>query len=96
MVLAVDVNHSSQAVKIQKEVTDMANELLRKNAEVLRIATIETAKKSERGTVDTEALETTNQPPVTTLDKVMKIQIEGRGKRRATEQGLAHMGGELK
>lgn len=96
MVLAVGVNHSSQAAKAQREVTDMTNELLRKNAEVLKTATIETAKESERGIVDIETLKTTNQSLITTLDEVVKIQTEGREKRRAAEQELARMEGELK
>ena len=74
----------------------MTNELLRKNAEVLKTATIETAKESERGIVDIETLKTTNQSLITTLDEVVKIQTEGREKRRAAEQELARMEGELK
>lgn len=96
MVLAVGVNHSSQAAKAQREVTDMTNELLRKNAEVLKTATIETARESERGIVDIETLKTTNQSLITTLDEVVKIQTEGREKRRAAELELARMEGELK
>lgn len=96
MVLAVGVNHSSQAAKAQREVTDMTNELLRKNADVLKTATIETARESERGIVDIETLKTTNQSLITTLDEVVRIQSEGREKRKAAELELARMEGELK
>lgn len=96
MVLAVGVNHSTQAAKAQREVTDMTNELLRKNAEVLKTSTIETAKEAERGIVDIETLKVTNQSLISTLDEVMKIQTEGREKRRSAELELARMEGELK
>ena len=96
MVLAVGVNHSTQAAKAQREVTDMTNELLRKNAEVLKTSTIETAKEAERGIVDIETLKVTNQSLISTLDEVMKIQTEGREKRQSAELELARMEGELK
>lgn len=96
MVLAVGITHSGQAARAQREVTDMTNELLRKNAEVLKTATIETAKESERGIVDIETLKVTNQSLITTLDEVVKIQSEGREKRRTAELELARMEGELK
>lgn len=96
MVLAVGINHSSQAAKAQREVTDMTNELLRKNAEILKTATVETAKESERGIVDIETLKTTNQSLISTLDEVVRIQKEGREKRRAAEAELSRMEGELK
>ncbi len=96
MVLAIGINHSEQAAKAQREVTDMTNELLRKNAEVLKTATIETAKESERGIVDMETLKKTNESLITTLDEVVRIQAEGRQKRKEAEVELARMEGELK
>ena len=74
MVLALGVEHSAQAVEAQKEVTDMTNELLKRNAEKLKMATIETAKESERGIVEMETLKATNESLITTLDEVMRIQ----------------------
>ena len=82
MVLALGVAHSTQAAQAQREVTDMTNELLKKNAETLKMATVETAKESERGIVDMETLKATNQSLISTLDEVMNIQEEGRRKRR--------------
>lgn len=96
MVLAIGITHSEQAARAQREVTDMTNELLRKNAEVLKTATIETARESERGVVDIETLKHTNESLITTLDEVVRIQQEGREKRRAAEAELARMEGELK
>lgn len=96
MVLAMGLSHSAEAVKAQREVTNMTNELLRKNAETLKMSTIETAKESERGVVDMETLRNTNQSLITTLDEVMKIQDEGRAKRKAAEQELGKLEGELK
>jgi uncharacterized protein YaaN involved in tellurite resistance len=96
MVLAIGINHSEQAAKAQREVTDMTNELLRKNAEVLKTATIETAKESERGIVDVETLKKTNESLISTLDEVVRIQAEGRQKRKDAEAELARMEGELK
>lgn len=96
MVLALGVTHSSQAAKAQKEVTDMTNELLRKNAETLKMATIETAKESERGVVDIETLRITNESLISTLDEVMRIQIEGRQKRKEAEIELNRIEEELK
>ena len=77
MVLALGVEHSNQAAKAQQQVTDMTNELLKKNAEKLKMASIETAKASERGIVDIETLKQTNQSLISTLDEIMKIQTEG-------------------
>lgn len=88
MVLAIGVDHSAQAAKAQREVTDMTNELLKKNAEALKIATVETAKESERGIVDIETLKKTNETLISTLDEVMHIQEEGRNKRREAEAEL--------
>ncbi len=96
MVLALGVAHSEQAVKAQREVTNMTNELLRKNAEKLKMSTIETARESERGVVDMETLRYTNQSLIQTLDEVVKIQDEGRAKRRAAEEELGRLEGELK
>lgn len=96
MVLAIGINHSEQAARAQREVTDMTNELLRKNAQVLKTATVETAKESERGIVDMETLKITNESLITTLDEVMRIQTEGRQKRQEAETELARMEGELK
>lgn len=96
MLLALGVEHSSQAAAAQREVTDMTNELLRKNAEKLKMATIETAKESERGIVDMETLKATNESLISTLDEVMNIQREGRQKRMEAEEGLRSMEQELK
>jgi uncharacterized protein YaaN involved in tellurite resistance len=96
MVIALGVAHSQQAVKAQREVTDMTNELLRKNAENLKMATVETAKESERSIVDIETLKYTNQQLITTLDEVVKIQDDGRQKRRAAEEELGRIEAELK
>lgn len=96
MVLALGVEHSAQAAQAQREVTDMTNELLKKNAEKLKLATIETAKESERGIVEMETLKTTNQTLISTLDEVMKIQEEGRQKRREAEAEMQRLEDELK
>ncbi len=96
MVLALGVTHSGQAAKAQREVTDMTNELLRKNAEMLKIATIDTAKESERGIVDIETLRITNESLISTLDEVMRIQTEGRQKRKEAEIELNRIEVELK
>lgn len=96
MVLALGITHSKEAAKAQKEVTDMTNQLLRKNAEVLKLATIETAKESERGIVDIETLKATNESLLTTLDEVVKIQVEGRERRRAAEVELQKIENDLK
>ena len=96
MVLALGVEHSAQAAAAQREVTDMTNELLRKKAEKLKMATIETAKESERGIVDMETLKATNESLISTLDEVMNIQREGRQKRAEAEEGLRSMEQELK
>ncbi len=96
MVLALGVAHSTQAARVQREVTDMTNELLRKNADTLKTATIETAKESERGVVDMETLKGTNASLITTLDEVLKIQSEGRQKRKEAEQEMVRLEEELK
>ena len=96
MVLALGVEHSTQAAAAQRQVTDMTNELLRKNAEKLKITTTETAKESERGIVDIETLKATNETLISTLDEVMAIQKEGREKRQAAEAELKVMEQDLK
>ena len=96
MVLALGLNHSKEAMEAQREVTQMTNTLLKKNAEVLKMATIETAKESERGVVEIETLQYTNQSLIETLEEVAQIQAEGRQKRQAAEVELAKMENELK
>ncbi len=96
MVIAIGLDHSQDAAKAQREVTDMTNELLKKNAEALKIASIESAKESERGIVDIETLTTTNQMLIETFDEVMKIQAEGRAKRQAAESELVRIETEMK
>lgn len=96
MVLALGVTHSQQAVEAQRSVTDMTNQLLRKNAETLKMATVETAKESERGIVDLETLKHTNESLISTFDEVLKIQTEGREKRRNAEAEMQRMEDELK
>ena len=90
------MTHSEQAAKAHKEVTDMTNELLRKNAEILKTSTIATARESERGIVDMETLKHTNESLISTLDEVMQIQSEGQQKRRAAETELCKMEEQLK
>ena len=96
MVLALGVEHSTQAAQAQRQVTDMTNELLRKNAEKLKMATVDTARESERGIVDMETLKATNESLISTLDEVMNIQREGRQKRQEAEAELRTMEQELK
>ncbi len=96
MVLAMGVEHSTQAAQAQREVTDLTNELLKKNAERLKVATVETARESERGIVDMETLRVTNESLISTLDEVMRIQKEGKEKRREAEQEMNRLEGELK
>lgn len=96
MVLALGVAHSAQAASAQREVADMTNELLKKNAQVLKTATMETAKESERGIVDMETLKETNATLISTLDEVLNIQEEGRRKRQEAEVEIRKMENELK
>ncbi len=96
MVLALGLDHSTKAAKAQREVTDMTNELLKKNAEKLKMATVETAKESERGIVDIETLRFTNESLISTLDEVMRIQEEGHKKRKEAEIELNRIENELK
>lgn len=96
MVIALGIEHSAQASAAQREVTDMTNALLRKNAEKLKMATIDTAKESERGIVDMETLKYTNESLISTLDEVLRIQQEGRQKRQEAEGEMRRMENELK
>lgn len=96
MVLALGVEHSARAAEVQREVTDMTNELLKKNAKKLQMAAVESAKESERGIVEIETLKHTNETLIATLDEVMKIQQEGRQKRAEAEQEIHRMEQELK
>lgn len=96
MVLALGLQHSQQAMEAQRQVSDMTNELLRKNAEKLKMTTVETARESERGIVDIETLTHVNQQLISTLDEVMTVQAEGRQKRLAAEQELGRIEGELR
>ena len=96
MVIALGVAHSTEAAKAQREVTDMTNALLQKNAETLKLATVEAAKESERGIVDIETLQKTNESLISTFDEVMNIQREGRENRRAAEAEMCRLEGELK
>lgn len=96
MVLALGIANSQQAAQSQRQVTDMTNELLRKNAATLKMATIDTVKESERGIVDIETLVSTNQSLISTLEEVAKIQEEGRRKRAEAEKELSRIEGELK
>ena len=96
MVLSLGVAHATDAARVQREVTDMTNELLRKNAEILKTSTIETAKESERGIVDIETLKATNESLISTLDEILNIQTEGRQKRREAEIELRNIEEQLK
>ena len=96
IVLALGIHHSKEAMQAQSEVSKMTNELLKNNAKTLHMATVETAKESERGIVDIETLENTNRELIATLDDVLKIQQEGREKRAAAEVKLVNIENELK
>ncbi|MEG0542403.1 MAG: toxic anion resistance protein, partial [Angelakisella sp.] len=96
ILLALGVNHSQQAAEAQREVTDMTNQLLRQNAQTLKMATVATAKESERGIIDIETLKLTNESLISTLDEVMKIQEDGRARRRSAELELGRIETELK
>ncbi len=96
MVLALGLYHSQSALKAQTAVTDMTNELLKKNAETLKMGTIETAKEAERGIIDIETLVQTNQSLIDTINEVVRIQSEGHQKRMAAEATLHQMEGQLK
>ena len=96
MVLALGLEHSRQATAAQSAVTEMTNTLLKKNADMLKMGTIETAREAERSVVDMETLQHTNQQLISTLDEVLNIQKEGAAKRRAAEAELGRIEGELK
>lgn len=96
MVIALGIEHSAQAARAQKEVSDMTNELLKKNADKLKLATIENAREAERGVVDMDTLKHTNEQLISTLDEVMKIQAEGKEKRKIAEEELVQIEDQLK
>lgn len=96
IVLSLGVAHAADAARVQREVTNMTNELLRRNAEILKTSTIETAKESERGIVDIETLRSTNESLISTLDEILNIQTEGRQKRREAEIELRNIEDQLK
>lgn len=96
MIIALGVEHSRQASEAQREVSDFTNSLLKKNAEKLKTATVETARESERGSVDMETLIATNENLISTIDEVMRIQSEGREKRREAEVRLTELEDQLK
>lgn len=96
MVLALGIAHSTEAAAAQRQVSDVTNELLRKNAETLHMASVETAKESERGIVDLDTLKKTNADLISTLDDVLRIQKEGSEKRQAAELEMARMENDLK
>lgn len=96
MVLALGMVHSRQAMEAQREVTDMTNELLRRNAEALKAGTVEVAKESERGIVDMETLRVTNEQLISTLDEVLTIQAEGSRKRAEAEAEITRLETDLK
>ena len=96
MVIAIGIEHSTQAAKAEREVNDMTNKLLKKNADALKVATIESAKEAERGIVDIDTLKHTNESLISTLNEVLKIQTEGKEKRREAEAELAQIENQLK
>jgi len=96
MVLALGIEHGRQATAAQAAVTEMTNDLLKRNSEALKMATIDTAKEAERSIVDIETLKITNENLINTLDEVMRIQNEGRQKRREAEAELGRIEGELR
>ena len=96
MVIAIGIEHANQAAKAEREVNDMTNALLRKNAEKLKQATVESAKEAERGVVDIETLRHTNEMLISTMDEVLAIQQEGKQKRAAAERDLAQIEAQLR
>ena len=96
MVISLGIADSQKAMEAQRKVTDMTNQLLQKNADMLKMATVETAKESERGIVDMETLKHTNEQLISTLDEVLQIQTDGAKKRQEAEQELRRLEGELK
>ena len=96
MVIAIGIEHATQAAKAEREVTEMTNALLRKNAEKLKQATVESAREAERGIVDIETLKHTNEMLISTMDEVLQIQTEGKQKRAAAEKDLARLEAQLR
>ena len=96
MVIAIGIEHSGQAARAEREVNDMTNELLKKNADALKVATVESAKEAERGIVDIETLKHTNETLITTLDEVMAIQQDSKEKRKAAQEELVAIEAQLK
>ncbi len=96
MVIAIGLEHATQAAKAEREVNDMTNQLLQKNASALKTATVAAAKESERGIVDIETLKNTNATLISAMDEILKIQTEGKEKRKAAEGELVQIEGELK
>ncbi len=96
MVIAIGLDHATKAARAEREVNDMTNQLLQKNAAALKTATVETAKEAERGVVDIETLKNTNATLISAMDEILKIQTEGKEKRRAAEGELVQIEGELK
>ena len=96
MVMALSLHHSEQAMKAQREVTDVTNELLTKNAQALHQGSVSVAREAERGIVDLETLKKTNQELIATLDEVRQIQDDGRARRAQAEEELGRIEGELK
>ena len=96
MVLTLGIQDSQRSMEAQRKVTDMTNQLLQKNADMLKMATVETAREAERGIVDIETLKHTNESLISTLDEVLQIQTEGAQKRQEAEQELRRIEGELK
>jgi uncharacterized protein YaaN involved in tellurite resistance len=96
IVMSLGLSNSQNAMKAQREVTDLTNQMLKKNAEMLKLGTIETAKEGERGIIDIETLKYTNQTLISTFDEVIRIQEDGRAKRQQAEGELKQIEGELK
>ena len=96
MVLALGIAHTQEAMEAQRSVNDLTNELLKKNAQKLHMATVESAKEAERGIVDIETLKQTNKMLIDTMDEVLTIQQQGREKRRSAEAELATIENELR
>ena len=96
MVLSLGLEHSRQATAAQSAVTNMTNELLKKNADMLKMGTIETAREAERSVVDIQTLQHTNEQLISTLDEVMKIQEEGRARRQSAEEDLQRIENEMR
>ena len=96
MVIAIGIEHANQAARAEREVNDMTNALLRKNADKLKQATVESAKEAERGVVDIETLKHTNEMLISTMDEVLAIQLEGKQKRAAAEKDLAQIEAQLR